>query len=306
MSTMWLRDIPFASQAALVLALATPARAVERQRLNGHCLPATATIQPLRRLPADTRLNLVIGLPLRNQEELLTLLEQLYDPASPQYRYYLTAEEFAEQFGPTQEDYRALSKFAKSHGLTMTATYPNRTLLDVSGTVEEIERAFHVRMQVYQHPTEARTFHAPDVEPSIDLAVPVLHISGLNDFSRPRSARRHKPSGHAGLKPASGGSAPGGGFWGNDFRAAYVPGVALTGTGQSIALVEFDGFYPSDVADYQARLLITLTYFLAVVPVSLLLRLAARTPNESKGAARHWLHRNPPVETIEAARRQFE
>ncbi len=39
---------------------------------------------------------------------------------------------------------------------------------------------------------------------------------------------------------------------GNDFRAAYVPGVNLTGAGQSIALLEFDGYYAGDISDYAA------------------------------------------------------
>jgi kumamolisin len=51
--------------------------------------------------------------------------------------------------------------------------------------VKDIERAFHVTMQVYQHPNEAREFHAPKVEPSLDLAVRVLHISGLDNFTVP-------------------------------------------------------------------------------------------------------------------------
>src|SRR2546430_12279093 len=40
---------------------------------------------------------------------------------------------------------------------------------------------------------------------------------------------------------------PNGTYLGNDFRAAYVPGVTLTGAGQSVGLVEFDGFYTSDI-----------------------------------------------------------
>lgn len=44
----------------------------------------------------------------------------------------------------------------------------------------DIEKAFQVTLGVYQHPREARTFYAPEAEPSLDLAVPVLHISGLD------------------------------------------------------------------------------------------------------------------------------
>jgi uncharacterized repeat protein (TIGR03803 family) len=208
-------------------------------------------LQPVGRLPGANRLNLAIGLPLRNQAELTALLEQLYDPASPQYRHYLTPEQFTERFGPTPQDYEAVIAFAKAHGLSVTGTHPNRTLLDISGAVLDIEQAFHVHLQVYQHPTEDRMFHAPDVEPSLDLAVPILHISGLSDLSRPRSRTPGMAWGPTGLRPASGGSSPGGGFMGDDFRDAYVPGVTLTGAGQSIALVEFDGYFPSDITDYE-------------------------------------------------------
>jgi uncharacterized repeat protein (TIGR03803 family) len=208
-------------------------------------------LQPVGRLPAAARLDLSIGLPLRNQEVLSRLLEELYNPASPQYRHYLTPEQFAERFGPTTVDYEAVIAFAKAHSLSVTGTHPNRTLLDVSGSVSDIEQALHVHLQVYQHPTENRTFHAPDVEPSLDLAVHVLHISGLSDLSRPRSRHQGMASGLTGLRPAAGGSSPGGGFMGDDFRNAYVPGVSLTGAGQSVALVEFDGYFPSDIADYE-------------------------------------------------------
>jgi hypothetical protein len=75
-------NIPVAGSLVLSFLLVRPSWAVERQTLSGHIPPAVAALQPVGRLPAVTRLNLVIGLPLRNQEVLNTLLEQLYNPAS--------------------------------------------------------------------------------------------------------------------------------------------------------------------------------------------------------------------------------
>ena len=124
-------------------------------------------------------------MPLRNQEALGNLLHDLYDPASPKYRQYLTPEQFTEQFGPTKDDYEAVINFAEANGLKVTITHPNRVLLNVDGAVADIERAFHVTMREYQHPTEARTFYAPDTEPSLDLAVPILHINGLDNYTKP-------------------------------------------------------------------------------------------------------------------------
>ena len=101
------------------------------------------------------------------------MLREIYDPASPHYRQYLTPEQFTERFGPTEQDYQTVIDFMKANGLTVTGRHPNRTLLDVRGSVANIEKTFHLTMRVYQHPTENRTFYAPDVEPSLDLAVPL-------------------------------------------------------------------------------------------------------------------------------------
>ena len=40
-------------------------------------------------------------------------------------------------------------------------------------------------------------------------------------------------------------------FIGYDFRNAYVPGVALTGAGQTVALLECDGYNASDITSYR-------------------------------------------------------
>ena len=73
--------------------------------------------------------------------------------------------------------------FAKSNGLRVTVTHPNRVVLDVAGTVSDIQKAFHLTVRVYRHPQEAREFYAPDVEPSVDFGVPILHISGLDNYA---------------------------------------------------------------------------------------------------------------------------
>src|SRR5439155_5377278 len=131
------------------------------------------------------------------------------------------------RFGPTEKDYQALTDFAKSHGLTVTVAHPNRVLLDVSGTVSDIERTFHLALRVYRHPTEARTFYAPDVEPSVDFAVPILHISGLDNYSLPHPNSKARPGGAVAKATPNSGTGPGGNYRGNDFRKAYVPGTTL-------------------------------------------------------------------------------
>ena len=103
-----------ATMASFVL-LTQPA-AAERQVVSSHVPAVLAHLRPLDRLDRSRQLDLSIGLPLRNREELNELLRQLSDPASPQYHHYLSPEEFAQRFGPTEADCQAGVAFAKSNG----------------------------------------------------------------------------------------------------------------------------------------------------------------------------------------------
>jgi subtilase family serine protease len=233
-------------------AFTTHAQTTVRQRLHGHIPEAVSHLQPIGRFPGTNRLNLAIGLPLRNEEALDNLLQQIYDPASPNFRQYLMPEQFTEMFGPTEQDYQAVIDFAKTNGLTVTGMSANRVLLDVSGSVADIEKAFQVTMRTYRHPKENRMFYAPDAEPSVDVAVPILHVSGLDNFELPHPKLKIEPAAQtAGMAPNAG-SGPGNTYMGNDFRAAYVPGVSLSGAGQTVGLLQFDGYYSSDIAAYES------------------------------------------------------
>lgn len=236
--------------------MATYGQTVARQTLPNHVPRAIARfhLQPLHDLPESNRLHLAISLPLRNEPGLDQLLQQLYDPASAHYHQYLTPEEFTAQFGPTEQSYNTVIHFLETNGLTVTTTYSNRTLVDVSGDAATVNQAFHVTMRVYKHPTESRTFYAADTDPVIDASIPISHITGLDNLVIPRPLRK---VGHASNNPSGGkvafgaGSGPVGQFLGNDFRAAYAPGVTLDGTGQSVALFELDAFYASDITNYE-------------------------------------------------------
>jgi subtilase family serine protease len=195
-------------------------------------------------LPSTQRLSLAISLPLRNESGLRDLIQQIYDPQSASYRQYLSVAEFTERFGPTQADYDAAIRFAKANGLRVVDTAANRLVLDVEGPVADIENAFHIALNLYQHPTENRTFYSPDREPSLDLDIPVLHISGLDNFTLPQSHMVR--SAQKTLSKATG-SGPDGQFIGSDMRAAYYGSGALNGKGQSVGLFEFGGYEISDV-----------------------------------------------------------
>jgi len=239
-----------AALSAGLLLFAATAHAAQHATLTAHVPPEVANRHAalIGELPREQRLSLAISLPLRNEADLDDLLGQLYDPRSPNYRRYLSVEEFAERFGPIRDDHDAVVRFAEANGLTVTATRPNRLAVDVEGPVANIETAFHVNMGVYRHPAENRTFYAPDREPTLDLEAPVLHISGLDNFTSPYPKHTSSQSPDGGGKTT--GSGPHGQFVGSDMRAAYYGSGSLTGAGQSVGLFEFAGYEISDVRTY--------------------------------------------------------
>jgi subtilase family serine protease len=205
-------------------------------------------------LPATQSMRIVLVLPHRNQAGLDDFLKDVYDPTSANYRKFLTVDEFTARFGPTQEDYNSVIQFAKANGLTVVKTSRNRMNVDVTGPVASIEKALHVNMGVYQHPTESRTFFSPDREPSTETSMQLWAVGGLDNYSRPKPAYTKLEEKENVKSNATIGSGPSESFLGSDMRAAYyVDGnssATLTGTGQSLGLFEFIGTDLTDLTTY--------------------------------------------------------
>jgi len=236
---------------AMVSIASVVGRAQMQSLMTRHVREVTVNGQAssVGRLPATQVMRLVVVLPLRHEPELEDFLQELYDPASPSYRHFLTVQEFTARFGPSPEDYDAVLHFAEANGLAVVGTSRNRLNVDVEAPVADIEKALHVTMGVYQHPTENRTFYAPSREPAVDLPFQLWHIAGLDNYSIPRPLF----SRHANLRVnanATTGSGPDASFLGSDMRAAYYEGTALTGSGQSLGLLEYYGVDLADLNTY--------------------------------------------------------
>ena len=237
-------------------------RAVVAGQTRARCVPvAVAEGKAPVAGAADPQqpLRLAIHLPLRNQDELTRLLHDLYDPKSPNFHKYLSVAGFTERFGPTAADYNAVVAWAEANGLTVTGTTPNRRLVAVECSVKTVNRALHVSIKNYRHPTEARIFYSPDREPTIHgLRVPLLQITGMDNYVLPHTMLQHKA-----VANVAKGSGPSGEYLPSDMRAAYYGGGPLTGAGQSIGIFSFDGYLASDVQLYYST-----TGMVSTVPIT--------------------------------------
>jgi kumamolisin len=189
---------------------------------------------------------------------LQNFVQEVQDPASPFYHQFLTPQEVTARFGPSQEDWDALFAFSKASGFEIIGGNREERDLRLTGTVANIEKAFHVTMGTYHDLTEDRRFFAVDREPTVDLPFQLWHITGLDDDSRPHPlyikksdyAKAHGIDPDKVVSHATTGSGPSASFLGSDMRAAYYGGTALTGAGQNIALFEFAGTDLADLSTY--------------------------------------------------------
>jgi subtilase family serine protease len=237
-----------------------PGQAQPQPLLTRHVRDAVVNGQAqfVGKLPPTETLRFDMVLPLRDRTGLQNFLQEVQSPASPSYHKFLTPQEFTARFGPSQEDWDALVAFAKASGFEIISGNLEGRDLRLTGTVANIEKAFHVTMGNYQDLTEDRTFFAVDREPTVDLPFQIWHITGLDNDSKPHPmyvkksdyAKAHGIDPNKVVSHATTGSGPSASFLGSDMRAAYYGGTALTGTGQNIALFEFAGTDLADLSTY--------------------------------------------------------
>ncbi len=210
--------------------------------LAGHIPSIVSQSRTVGRLDASRVLNLALTLPLRNQDELTDLLHRLSDKHDPLYGHYLTPDEFADRFSPTPEDYDRAIAYAQSMGLTVVGTHPNRTVLDVVATEDQVERVFGVHLLTYQSVRDGRYFFAPDREPLVagQMASVISGVVGLDNAAHWHSQIHRRP------EPVSDPSGP------TANAAPLTTGSGPSG-GQTLGLFELAGYTASDITGYTSH-----------------------------------------------------
>jgi Pro-kumamolisin, activation domain/Abnormal spindle-like microcephaly-assoc'd, ASPM-SPD-2-Hydin len=182
--------------ALLVLGSGT-AWAQEPQVSGSKNLPAfTNTPRPVREGSAPlveaynpaSKLRLAISIKAPKMDEEEAFLKQLKDKSSPNFHKYLSPEEWNARFAPSIQDEQAVVDWVTSQGLTVTARYPNRLMVNVEGTVDTIQKALNIHINRYQ--VNGTTEFSNDRDPSIpaDLTGIVEFVDGLNSIMRMRPA----------------------------------------------------------------------------------------------------------------------
>jgi subtilase family serine protease len=133
-------------------------------------------------LEQKLRLTLAVQPPhMAEEEEFLKDIETI---GSPNFRKFLTAEEWNDRFGPSVEDEQKVVDWAQSQGLTVTHRFPNRLLVDVEAPVGVIEKAFRVTINSYLLGDEVDFSNDLDPQIPASLSNVLSAVLGLNSIQR--------------------------------------------------------------------------------------------------------------------------
>ncbi|WOX07596.1 S53 family peptidase [Streptomyces sp. N50] len=195
---------------------------------------------------AAKRISVAISLTPRNNKGLDTFIANVSNPRSSSYGHYLTKAQFAARFGRTDAEVKQVKDFLRAQGLTVGKVHSGNLLVDASGTAAQLEKAFGTKLSTWKDARSGRAFYANETAPTLPTGIAglVSDVTGLNN----RAQLHHQATNT--VAPRNG---PGGGYTPAQLKGGYNVSGTYTGSGQKIALLEFDGFAQSNITKYDTN-----------------------------------------------------
>ncbi|MET0772382.1 MAG: S53 family peptidase [Candidatus Limnocylindrales bacterium] len=171
----------------------------------------------------------------------------LYDPASPDYRRFLTPQQIGERFGPTDATLDQVRAAVASADLTVVSVPPQRSRMSVSGTAAAASAFLGVTIERWQDPGSGLAYHATTGSPAVPaaLADAVIAVEGLSPVL-PASA----------VDPADAPPVPARGLTPPDLARAYdfqsLWDQGIDGTGTTVGILQFGVDTDEDLAVFDA------------------------------------------------------
>lgn len=137
--------------------------------------------------PADPqrmmdRIMLVLRRSPEQESALDEFMAEQYDPKSANFHHWLEPEEFGRLYGPSDADMAAVTNWLENHGFQILVVAKGRGDIEFSGTVGQVERAFHT--EIHRYLVDGKEHIANLRDPSIPaaLAPVVIGPAALHDF----------------------------------------------------------------------------------------------------------------------------
>jgi subtilase family serine protease len=178
---------------ALPVVAQVPANPLVTEPIDASRLVAIhGTVHPLAQARYDrgpvnestpaARLLLVLNRPPEREAAFQQLLKNLHTPGSSSYHHWLTPEQIGSQFGPADSDIEAVAGWLSSSGFTVSRVSQARRFVEFSGTVGQVNSAFHTEIREYMVDGVAHHANATELSIPSALASIVATVSPLDDF----------------------------------------------------------------------------------------------------------------------------
>ncbi len=221
--------------------------------------PKPMDLGALSAQPGVAPISITVALRLQNPEEAEALLKAIHTPDDPEFGRFLTAEQFAARFAPSDSDVAKVMASLARYGLTVERA--TSTTLKATGMPADLERTFSVSLHAYSVAAhggaEGYAFHAPLTPPTLpaEISAAVAAVLGLD--TRPRWRPLHvdaPPAVKSSFVPPN----TGGNLTVLDFAKDYdvdpLYRRGLTGKGRTLAIMTLASFTPSDAFKYWSAL----------------------------------------------------
>jgi subtilase family serine protease len=119
-----------------------------------------------------------------NPSAVESLAQAVSDPASANYRNYLTPAQFRQQFAPSQAQVVAVQSWLRSQGFRVVDTPQNNHYVSAEGTVAQAAAAFGTNFGTYSIAGLALRSPSSDVSIPDSLAAIVSGVIGLDDSAQ--------------------------------------------------------------------------------------------------------------------------
>ena len=136
-----------------------------------------------------------IVLQLRNQDALNSFISDTVDPNSPRYHQFLSVQDFAKRYAPTDADINRVKADLSKQGIQVSEVYQNHLVLHATGTTAQFNKYFAT--EVHNFKENGLSY----IKPAVPLTLPssvsdvVLAVTGLDTKPRARSLS-HNLSNH--------------------------------------------------------------------------------------------------------------
>jgi subtilase family serine protease len=215
-------------------------------KLLGNTRPEANAQNDLGAVPDDLsmeHMQLQLQRSATQEQAVQQFIDQLHNRKSPNFHKWMTAEQFGQTFGASQQDVSTIRSWLQSQGFTVNSISPSRMTVDFSGSAGQVRQALHTEIHYLSVNGARHVANMGDPQIPAALAPVVAGVVSLHNFtphamkkSRPQFTYTYQGSTVQAVTPA-------------DLATIYnltpLFSAGTTGAGQTIAVIEDSNLYNS-------------------------------------------------------------